>query len=136
MSHQRGIRCLIAEDNMIDLRVAKSIVHKTLKDAEILEASDLDQTASTLLDASFDIALIDNDMPGGTTLEMVTMLNETFSEFLPPMIMISGNIDPRLPDQARRAGFFGFISKDDLSQERLRAEIQALGNGEALLQSA
>ena len=127
---------MIADDNAIDLKIAKRIVNVTLRDVEVLEALNLDETANNLLDCNYDIALIDNEMPGGTTLEIVSMLNETFNEFLPPMIMVSGNDDPQLPNLARQAGFFGFIGKEEFTKARLRAEIQSLINADALLLSA
>ena len=87
---------------------------------DILEATNVAVTLCRLQQEKLDLALLDNDMGDGATLEAIPKLMGQLGSGLPPLIMTSGNSDARLPEKALQAGFSGFIAKDELTEVTLR----------------
>ena len=129
MIHRAIIRCLIADDCRFDRRYARSIVEEVWCEIDIQEARNVESTLCQLQQGELDLALLDNDMGDGTTLEAVPRLIGASGSHLPPLIMVSGNLDPALSQKALQAGFSGFISKDEFSEFTLREVVVALGAG-------
>ena len=124
-------RCLVADDCRFDRRLAKSIVVRLWREIDIQEATNVEGALCRLQHEELNLALLDNDMGDGTTLEAIPRLIGPLGSHLPPLIMISGNSDPALPEKALQAGFSGFISKDELSEASLRQVIRSLDAGVA-----
>lgn len=61
----------------------------------------------------FDIILLDQKLPGISGLETFALAKKRFDN-LPPFIMITGNQDFNLKNQAEEAGINGFIYKNEL----------------------
>ena len=113
-------RCLVADDCGFQRRYAKSILVKIWGETEFHEATNVKTALCQLQKVNLDLALLDDDMGDGTSLEAIPSLIGTSCNRLPPLIMVSGNLDPTLPNRALQVGFSGFISKDELSLRTLR----------------
>ncbi len=133
MYSQQPVRCLISDDDAFDLLHAKRNVLKVWPQAKVIEARDVRTTMAYLSSCALDLALLDNDMPDGTSLQAVSEQIGTSDYQRPVMVMISGNDDYRLPRLALQAGFDHFISKHDLCESTLRRAVSNLLRQESVL---
>ncbi len=69
------------------------------------------------LSQSFDVIVLDQNLPKMTGLELLATL-KTIDRYVPPVIMLTGNPDPAVERQARELGA-EFLTKNDLSEENL-----------------
>ena len=117
--------CLIADDNAFDLKAARRAVTKLWPDARIHEATNVEEAIKLLLEEKLDLALLDNDLSDGTSIQTIPEMLGLVSMSVPPLIMISGNADPCLPDAASKSGFAGFISKHGFDASQLSKIVSA-----------
>ncbi len=118
--------CLIADDNSFDRRIARSLVKQKWPNAIIQEARSTKETSERLLTEKPDLAILDNDMGDGTSIEAIQTTLRQLNPPRPILIMVSGNPDPALRENACNVGFDGFISKDDFDFRTLSSVIDAI----------
>ena len=126
MSAQPISRCLIADDNAVDLKHGRRIFAKMCPEAQIFEATSVEEAVKVFLEEDLDLALLDNDLGDGTSVQTIPAMLQLFDVPVPPMIMISGNEDPGLLSTARHLGFDGFIQKGSFDSDELAKALEAL----------
>lgn len=116
-------RVLLVEDNEIDKIDVERILLQKLE--ETYELTWVQRLSDALKDdvkfGPFDICLVDLNLPdcqGITTLEKMVSTFKTL-----PIVVLTGNEDPRLGKECVRAGAQDYISKDLLSPELLSRTI-------------
>ena len=121
-----SIRTLLVEDNPAD----QAIVQRMLKrygsaDFELTCVSSTAECLERLQDGSFDLLLLDYNLPSENGLSFLRRLKNYVD--MPPVIMLTGQGDERIAAEAIRAGAYDYFPKDSLDSEMLAHSIhQAL----------
>jgi DNA-binding NarL/FixJ family response regulator len=102
------VRILIVDDHELFRKGLRHLLDRFDAELEILEAADCDQ-AITLAGEPFDLVLLDLHMPGMTGLEALQRMRPAFESS--PIVVLSGEDDPRQVRRAIDAGAAGFIPK-------------------------
>ncbi len=101
-------RILVADDDRTALTLMRAALHGAGFSVSL--ASDGDQALALFRAGTFDLVMLDIDMPGRTGLEVCAELRRAAGELL-PIVMVTGMDDVESVDAAYRAGATDFISK-------------------------
>ena len=109
---------------------------RMLLDAEpgfevVAEAGDADAAARYVLGHKPDVLIIDINMPGGSGLEAIPGIRESFPAT--QIVVLTMQPDPAFAREALRAGALGYILKDAADEELVRA-VRMAARGETYLQ--
>lgn len=124
-------KILIIDDHPLFREALHSAVELAYPDADTLDAASLMEACDILKDGTgFDLALLDLSMPGVKGLDGLLHLRTHFPRL--PVVIVSGNDDPRIVSQVIAYGAAGFIPKS--SKKSVLAEaIQSVINGAVYL---
>ena len=89
---------------------------------EVSAAADY-QSALLLLDTSFDVAVIDINLPGRSGIELLQKINS--GETYIPVIMITGELNVSVIPEIVRAGAYDFLAKPVVKDVLLKAVARA-----------
>jgi len=121
-------RVLIADDHPLYRDALRAIVPQALPDAQMSEAGcqkeALDSVAS---DSSFDLIVLDLNLPGATGLSCLRHLREIAQ--LTPIMVVSGNDDPATMRDVVLAGATGYVPKSAPRQVLIDAIRAIMGGG-------
>jgi CheY-like chemotaxis protein len=100
---------LIAEDD----RMSRMILQKGLKDLpfEFHFAEDGDEAWEMITQNSYDLMLLDVEMPGMTSFELITKFNKAYPDFNIPILFMTGNSDRESINQGFCLGGVDYITK-------------------------
>ena len=105
-------RILIVDDNNVMRILMSNILKKLLGSPELKQASDLDDAFKMLKQDSFDLLLLDINMPtGDSSPETIALIKEIQPEM--KVCMFSGNDKSVIAQSFLDAGAIGFIQKDN-----------------------
>lgn len=122
---------LIIDDHPLFREALHSAVELAYPDAETLDAATLGEAAAILeADSSFDLALLDLNMPGVRGFEGLVRLRARFPRL--PVMVVSGHEDPRIVEQAIAYGAAGFVPKSS-RKAALSEAIRRVMNGDIFL---
>ena len=118
---------LIIDDHPLFREALHSAVELAYPDSDTQDAASLDEACSFLTkDNSYDLALLDLSIPGVRGMEGLLHLRTHFPRL--PVVVVSGNDDPRIVSQVLAYGAAGFIPKS--SKKAVLADaIQHVMNG-------
>src|ERR1700745_1280564 len=86
-------RVLIADDHPLYRDALRAIVPQAMPDAQVSEAGcQKDVIDNVISDSSFDLIVLDLNLPGATGLSCLRHVRETAQ--LTPIMVVSGNDDP------------------------------------------
>lgn len=121
-------RVLIADDHPLYRDALRAIVPQALDSPEILEAGCqkevIDSVAS---DSSFDLIVLDLNLPGATGLSCLRHLREVAQ--LTPIMVVSGNDEPATMREVVIAGATGYVPKSAPRQVLIDAIRLIMGGG-------
>ncbi|HEX5478644.1 MAG TPA: HD domain-containing phosphohydrolase [Dehalococcoidia bacterium] len=122
------IRVLLVEDNPADVAIATRILGRYAHaHFDVSSVSSADECIAALGEHEFDLVMLDYGLPGEDGLALLRRMKH--DRAAPPIIMLTGQGDPRVAGEAMRAGAYDYFPKDSLSSEVLgRAAHQALKN--------
>ncbi len=101
---------LIIDDHPLFREALHSAVEMAYPESDTLDAASLDEACDILKDdTGFDLALLDLSIPGVKGLEGLLHLRTHFPRL--PVVVVSGNDDPRIVSQVIAYGAAGFIPK-------------------------
>jgi CheY-like chemotaxis protein len=103
------VRVLVTDDDPILREFAR--VHLTTPTASVELAESAEDGLERLKECSFDIALIDLEMPGMGGLEMIKQLRADPAHCDLPIVVVTGRDDMRSIDLAYEAGATSFVTK-------------------------
>ncbi len=121
---RKGLRLLLVEDDPI---VARVIVDLLRMQGHAIEHVSHSLAALTRLEStSFDVMLLDLDLPALGGLELARMLRNKGLTL--PILAVTARSDAEAKDETQRAGFNGFVRKP-VSGELLRRAIEEAASG-------
>jgi signal transduction histidine kinase len=105
------IRVLLIDDSPVDTELARRGL-RSLPDryqpVEIVAASRLEDALPHLRGGTFDVILLDFNLPGQTGLEILRSLQKSSS---PPVVMMTGQQDVAIAIETLRAGAYDYVPK-------------------------
>lgn len=119
------IKVLVVEDNLGDAKLAEKYLSsqgQQLKSYtfETLVAKDMAATLGNDPD-SFDMILLDLNLPDSTGIQTLKKIKETFSDI--PVVILSGMSDEKLAFEALESGAQDYLLKDQLNDYILKKTI-------------
>jgi two-component system cell cycle response regulator len=131
---QSLLKILICDDDPADRKLIRTYLQQiTDKEIVLLEAGHADEIQNALDKGRIDLVLMDNQMPGKSGMEW---LSEITRRQLAPVVMLTGSGTEELAAQSFQEGAVGYLSKNNLSQEKLINTIDvALDNWTRLQQA-
>ncbi len=129
-TEQKSLKILLAEDNVINSRLAEALLHK--KGWEVVSVSDGKQAIKALESQVFDLALMDVQMPGMDGFEATKAIREkekaTGTHI--PIIAMTAHAMKGDREKCLAAGMDGYVSKPMKAAELYEA-IEKLMDGKA-----
>ena len=111
---------VLADDHKLVLDALQALLKKLQPEIEITKATDFDQALDRVSGAQvLDLVVLDVNMPGMNGLEGLKTMKRRYPDL--PVILLSGQGDPRLVRDALNNGAAGFIPKDLAGEAMLRA---------------
>ena len=124
-------RILIIDDHPLFRDALSSAVGLAYPSSETREAGSIDEASEILAaDSSFDLALLDLNIPGVKGFEGLLQLRTNFPRL--PVVVVSGHEDVKVIDEALSYGSAGFIPKSTRKPE-LAGAIRTVMDGEVFL---
>lgn len=120
-------RILIVDDHELLRRGVKTILAEAFPDAVIAEATDAREALSAVEKESWDVLLLDINLPGRNGLEALQDLKQLHPGL--PVITLSAFPEKDYAIRAFKLGASGYVSKQSASSELLLAINKALAGG-------
>ncbi len=111
------IRILLVEDNVDDVEVMRRFVRRVPGSYQVDIAYDAMEAISKAREGDFDVALVDQQLPGVSGQELIGTLREALPEL--PLVMLTGHGDERLAVEVMKAGAYDYLRKHDLDANTL-----------------
>ena len=117
------LKILICDDDPADRKLVRIYLQQvTGREVVLLEASQTEEIQNALDKGRIDLVLMDNQMPGKSGMEWLVEIAE---RQLTPVVMLTGSGTEEVAVQALQEGAVGYLSKNNLSQEKLVNTIDA-----------
>lgn len=112
---------LIVDDNPVNLMLASELV--SIWGPQSVPATNADEAMGALARESFDLILLDIQMPEVDGVTLMKMIRERYRTINCPIVALTANIMPEEEQRLIGEGFDGFISKP-IDEERLSSWIK------------
>jgi two-component system, OmpR family, KDP operon response regulator KdpE len=110
-----GPRILLVEDDELNRALVRAVVSRCadpeLRDACLVEASDLAQARAALADAPVDVVLLDMGLPDGSGLDLAAELRDGRRGRHPVVLAVTGDSAPSARAAAIAAGCHAVLTK-------------------------
>jgi diguanylate cyclase (GGDEF)-like protein len=117
------LKILICDDDPADRKLVRAYLQQvTGREIVLLEAGHTKEIQNALDKGRIDLVLMDNQMPGKSGMEWLAEIAE---RQLAPVVMLTGSGTEEVAVQALQEGAIGYLSKNNLSQEKLVDTIDA-----------
>jgi DNA-binding NarL/FixJ family response regulator len=120
-------KVLIADDHELVRRGLRQILAETFSDLAVGEAEDGGQTLRAIEKKSWDLVLLDINMPGSSGIEVLRDLKRLQPRL--PVIVVSAHPEKDYAVRAFKLGAAGYVSKQGASGELIAAVHKALAGG-------
>jgi DNA-binding NarL/FixJ family response regulator len=120
-------RILIADDHELVRRGLRQTLAEAFPQLLVGEAADASQTLTAAEKKSWDIVLLDINMPGRSGIDVLQDLKRLYPRL--PVIVLSAFAEKDYAVRAFKLGASGFISKQSASRELIVAVKKALAGG-------
>jgi DNA-binding NarL/FixJ family response regulator len=122
------VRVLIADDHEVVRRGLKEILIDAIPGMLFSEAGNGDEALRHLAGSSFDLLLLDLNMPGNSGLNVLGDVKRRYPEL--PVMIVTGQPESQYANRCMRAGAAAFITKDRAPEELAQAARTILGGAE------
>jgi len=120
---QSLLKILICDDDQADRKLVRTYLQQvTGREVVLLEAGQTEEIQNALDKGRIDLVLMDNQMPGKSGMDW---LSEIAKRQLAPVVMLTGSGTEEVAVEALQEGAVGYLSKNNLSQEKLVNTIDA-----------
>lgn len=119
-------RFLIVEDHPLFCEALELALHMAAPDADILQATSIDEAIDVLSSSvdGIDLILLDLSTPGTTGLSGIIRIRKAFPRN--PIVVVSAHQDPQIVATALSLGISGYIPKSSSKQELAHSIAEAL----------
>ena len=121
------ISILMADDHELVRRGLRQLLAEAFPELEIGEATDARQTMDAVRNRSWDIVLLDINMPGRSGIEVLQELKQLQPRL--PVVMLTAFPEKDYAVRAFKLGASGYVSKQSASGELISAIRKALVGG-------
>jgi two-component system, NarL family, invasion response regulator UvrY len=121
------IRILVVDDHELVRRGLRGLLKDAFPDLVIGEALDSGQTLRALEKQSWDLVLLDINMPGRSGLDVLQDLKRLYPKL--PVVVLSAFPEKDYAVRAFKLGASGYVSKQSASDELLASVRKALAGG-------
>lgn len=117
---QKSIRVLLLDDSNFDRARIRRLSNKTELGLQLDEVGSIDELATAVRLACYDLILIDYRLPVGDGMKALSHILDDPMNRDAGKIMITGNAEVDTAVQAMRGGCHDFLTKDSMNAEILR----------------
>ena len=117
---------LIIDDHSIVRTGVANVIRAKLVDTNIVQSDNVTDAYKKIGERSFDLAIIDIKLPGGSTLDLVKHINQHSSST--KVLMFSGLDEAQYGERYLKLDVNGFLSKNEPVEEILKA-IEIISKG-------
>jgi len=117
---------LIIDDHSIVRTGVANVIRAKLDDTNIVQSDNVTDAYKKIGERSFDLAIIDIKLPGGSTLDLVKHINQHSSST--KVLMFSGLDEAQYGERYLKLDVNGFLSKNEPVEEILNA-IEIISKG-------
>ena len=119
-------RFLIVEDHPLFCEALELALRMAVPDADILQASSIDEAIDVLSSSvdGIDLILLDLSTPGTTGLSGIIRIRKAFPRN--PIVVVSAHQDPQIVTSALSLGISGYMPKSSSKQELAHSIAEAL----------
>lgn len=104
------MRILVADDDRIVVTLVAGLLRN--KGYQVVPVFDAMQAFMfAMRPPAPDAIILDINMPGGTGIEALRRLKSSLNTALIPVIVLSGTIDPQMPEKVKSLGADAFLGK-------------------------
>ena len=122
------MKVLIADDHPLFRDAMRHVMASAVEDVTCIEVKDFNEAREFLQnDDTFDLLLLDLNMPGMNGFTGMLELRETIPEI--PMVIVSASEEPDIIQRAMTCGAMGYITKSALKDEMVAAIHKVLAGG-------
>jgi DNA-binding NarL/FixJ family response regulator len=121
------MRVLVADDHPLVRRGLRDLLLDHFPDAEIIEAGDAREALATIAEGSWQLALIDLNLPGRGGLDLLRDLKHLRSEI--PLLVVSAHTEEEFALRALKLGAAGYVSKQSAPDVLVGAVKKVLSGG-------
>lgn len=121
------MRVLVADDHPLVRRGLRDLLLDHFPDAEIVEAGDAREALAAVAEGSWQLALIDLNLPGRGGLDLLRDLKHLRSEI--PLLVVSAHTEEEFALRALKLGAAGYVSKQSAPDVLVGAVKKALSGG-------
>lgn len=126
------IKVLIVDDHAIVRRGLKEILTDE-PDIKVFEAGDAEHALELIKNESWDLVVLDLDLPGKSGLELLEEVKSDYRSI--PVLVLSVYPEEQFALRTLRAGAAGFMSKDVAAENLVEAIRRILGGGKHISQN-
>jgi DNA-binding NarL/FixJ family response regulator len=130
MSEAEPIEILLVDDHAVVRRGVRHLLAKAFPEAVFDEAASAQEALDMVLKKSWSLVLLDISMPGRSGLDIIPTRKE--ARPLMPLLILSTHAEEQFALRVLRAGASGYITKDSLDEDLVRAVKKVLAGGRYL----
>lgn len=121
------MRVLVADDHPLVRRGLRDLLLDHFPAAEIVEAGDAREALAAIAEGSWQLALVDLNLPGRGGLDLLRDLKHLRSEI--PLLVVSGHTEEEFALRALKLGAAGYVSKQSAPDVLVGAVKKVLSGG-------
>lgn len=119
-----NLRVLIIDDHAVVRKGLTQIIKDEFINAEIIEADSAEEALKIIRHGKFDLIISDISMSGRSGIDLVKQLHEEYPTL--PVLILSMHQENQYAVRALKAGASGYLTKDSVSYELIKAVKQVL----------
>ncbi|MDP1784942.1 MAG: response regulator transcription factor [Sulfuricurvum sp.] len=119
-----NLRVLLIDDHAVVRKGLMQIIKDEFIDAEIIEADSAEEALKIIRHGKFNLIISDISMSGRSGIDLVKQLSEEYPTL--PVLILSMHQENQYAVRALKAGASGYLTKDSVSYELIKAVKQVL----------
>jgi len=120
-------RILIVDDHEVVRRGLKQVLKDGLPEADLYEAGSYEEALGALGHGSWDLAILDINLPGRSGLELLEACRRSYRDL--PVLMVSASPEEEFATRCIRLGASGYVAKTSAALEVVVAAQRVLAGG-------